>query len=215
MRTFFLGVVMAAFCASSAAHAMQFPKPVKPGEEPWRKPFKAALEKKVTGDAKKPLAEMIDWFREQAGVTFVVDQAVKDAPALTLAAKDIPLGQALKTTLAGAKLDYEVRDMAIFVFDPAKLDKDMLRPEELPVARLLDNRAEVLNFEPENVPAGEALKELTEKPGIALRVDDAVKDAKITLKLKAIGLGYAIRWAVRFAGGKIVVDRDGMKVVKR
>jgi hypothetical protein len=37
----------------------------------------------------------------------------------------------------------------------------------------------------------------------------------VTLKLKAIRLGYAIRWVVRLAGGKIIVDRDGMKVVKR
>jgi hypothetical protein len=217
MRTPLSTTIIVACFVSFSAQAMQFPKPVKPGEEPWRKPFKAALEKKVTGELKKPLEEVVEWFREQAGVTFVVDPVVqKDAPTLTVAAKDVPLSQALQTALAAAKLDYEVRDMAIFIFNPAKLNKDMLLPEELPVSRLLDNREEVLNFEPKDMAAGDAIKQLTEQPGIALKVaDDAVGKAPITLKLKDIGLGYAIRWVVRFAGGKIAVDRDGMKVVKR
>jgi len=215
-RVFSTLVVSCLALLCMAAHAMQFPRPVRPGEEPWRKPFNAALEKKVSGDVKKPFAEVIDWFREQAGVSFVVDpKAAEGAPAAAVAAKDTPLGQALKQTLAPLGLEYEVRDMAIFVFNPKTLDKAMLLPEDLPVARLLDNREEVLNFEPQGMAAGEALKELTEQPGIKLAVDEAIKKTPITLKLKEVRLGYAIRWAVRFAGGKIIVDREGMKVVKR
>jgi len=214
MRIFSAAALTLAVCFS--AHAMQFPRPIRPGEEPWRKPFNAALEKKISGDAKKPLPELIDWFREQSGVTFVVDPAaVAGAPAATLAAKDITLGQALKQALTPLGLDYQVRDMAIFVYDPKKLDKAMLLPEDLPIARLLDNREEELNFEPDKMPAGEALKQLTEQPGIKLAVDEAIKKTPVTLKLKGIRLGYAIRWVVRFAGGKIIADRDGMKVVKR
>jgi hypothetical protein len=208
-------VPCAIFCAS--AHALTFPRPVRPGEEPWRAPFKAALEKRVSAEIKKPWDEIIDWFRDQAGVSIVVDPAgvPNPKPNVTLNAKDMPLGQALKQVLAGLKMDYEVRDMAVFIFNPAKLDKAMLLPEDLPIARMLDNREEELNFEPQEQPAGEALKQLTEQPGIKLAVDPAVQKNPVTLKLKAIRLGYAIRWVVRLAGGKIIVDRDGMKVVKR
>ncbi|MCY3019470.1 MAG: STN domain-containing protein [Planctomycetota bacterium] len=214
MRLLSAAAVSLAVCVS--AQAMQFPKPVRPGEEPWRKPFNAALEKKISGDAKKPLAEMLDWFCEQAGVTFVVDpSALERAPTVTLTAKAIAVGPALKQLLTPLGLEYQVRDMAVFIFDPKKLDKTMLTPEDLPIARLLDNREEVLNFEPDKMPAGDAIKQLTEQPGIKLAVDEALKKTPVTLKLKDIRLGYAIRWVVRYAGGKIIVDRDGMKVVKR
>jgi hypothetical protein len=105
--------------------------------------------------------------------------------------------------------------MAVFVFNTQKLDKAMLLPEDLPIARMLDNREEVLNFEPDKMLAGEALKQLTEQPGIKLAVDAAIAKEPVTLKLKEIRLGYAIRWVVRYAGGKIIVDREGMKAVKR
>ncbi|HYG77244.1 MAG TPA: STN domain-containing protein [Planctomycetota bacterium] len=208
--------LFAALLVCSSAHALQFPQPVRPGQEPWRKPFNAALEKKVSGDVKKPFDELIDWFREQAGVTFVVDPAaLASKPVVTLNAKDIALGSALKQVLTPLKLEYEVRDMAIFIYNPAKLDKNMLLPEDLPIAKMLDNRAEMLNFEPEAMPAGEAIKQLTETPGIKMGMDESLKKNPVTLKLKEIGLGYAIRWTVRMAGGKIIVGRDGMQVVKR
>jgi len=208
--------LFAALLVCSSAHALQFPQPVRPGQEPWRKPFNAALEKKVSGDVKKPFDELIDWFREQAGVTFVVDPAaLASKPVVTLNAKDIALGSALKQVLTPLKLEYEVRDMAIFIYNPAKLDKSMLLMEDLPIAKMLDNRAEMLNFEPEAMPAGEAIKQLTETPGIKMGMDESLKKNPVTLKLKEIGLGYAIRWTVRMAGGKIIVGRDGMQVVKR
>jgi|GEM_PF-6760852 len=211
LHTFLFSLLF--LCAS--AQALDFPRPVKPGEEAWRKPFKAALEKKISGDAKKSFAEIMDWFREQGGVTIVVDPAIKDAPVVTLSAKDLAMGQVLKQVLTPMGLQYEVRDMAIFIFNPAKLDKTMLTPDDMHVGRMLEGRAEVLSFEPANMPAGEALKELTETPGIKLAVDESLKKVPVTFRLKEIGLGYAIRWTVRFAGGKIIVDRDGMKVVKR
>jgi hypothetical protein len=211
------GAIVAGFLVCFSAHALQFPQPVRPGQEPWRKPFNAALEKKISGDVKKPLNEIFDWFREQAGVTIVVDPAGMPAtmPIMTVNAKTLALGQVLKQLLTPLKMEYEVRDMAIFIYNPAKLDKSMLLMEDLPIARMFDNRQEVLNFEPEAMPAGEAIKQLTETPGIKMSMDEGLKKNPVTLKLKEIGLGYAIRWTVRMAGGKVIVGRDGMQVVKR
>jgi large subunit ribosomal protein L6 len=97
----------------------------------------------------------------------------------------------------------------------AKVDKNMLLPEDLPIARMLDGRAEHLALGPENMPAGDLLKELTEGPGIKMAIDPAIAKTPITLKFNDVHVGFAIRWVVRFAGGKIIVDRDGMKATKR
>jgi len=212
-----LQAVLVGFILSFSAEAGQFPMPVRPGQELWRKPFNAALEKKVSGDVKKPYDEIIEWFRTQSGVTIVVDPAGEPPtkPLITLNAKDIALGQALKQVLAPLNMEYEVRDMAIFIYNPKKLDKNMLLMEDLPIAKMLDHRAEVLTFEPEAMPTGDAIKQLTETPGIKLTVEEGLKKVPITLKLKEIGLGYALRWTVRFAGGKLIVGRDGLQVVKR
>jgi len=200
-----------------AANAVDIPRPVIPGQEPWRKPFNAALEKKITADFKhKPFDEVLDYFREQTKCNFVVDPAALDSkPLVNLNAQNIAFGQLLKQALQPLNMEYEIRDQAFFLYNPKKLDKTMLLPGDLHVERMLDNRAERLNFEPENMPAGEALKQLTEQPGIKLAIDPSIAKNPVTMKLSEVNLGYAIRWVIRFAGAKIVVDRDGMKATKR
>jgi hypothetical protein len=219
MRTlrFLILILQFSMLFAFAAHALDIPKPVIPGQEPWRKPFNAALEKKITADfKKKPFDEVIDYFREQTKCTFVIDPAALDSkPNVNLNAQNIAFGQLLKQALQPLNMEYEIRDQAFFLYNPKKLDKNMLLPGDLHVERMLDNRQERLTFEPEAMPAGEALKQLTEQPGIKLTVDAAIAKNPVTLKLGEINLGYAIRWVIRFAGAKIIVDRDGMKAVKR
>jgi hypothetical protein len=202
-------------CAT--ASALDIPKPVPPGQEPWRKPFNAALEKKITADfKKKPFDEMIEFFREQTKVTIVVDPAaLTEKPIVNFNAQNIAFGQLLKQALQPLGMEYEVRDQAIFLFHPKKVDKSMLVPEDFLIQRMLNNRAEQLNFDPDAMPAGDALKQLTEPAGIKLAVDPAIAKNPVTLKLSEINLGFAIRWVVRFAGGKIIVDKDGLRAVKR
>jgi hypothetical protein len=200
------------------AHAA-FPKPIKPGEEEWRKPLVAALDQVLTFEFKDmKVTSTIEFFASHTNVSFVIDPAAfpKDTPpTVSLALKDAKIKDSLSQTLAKASLTYEQRDGAIFIFNKATLQKDMLRPEELAVARLMDGREEVISIDWLDHPAGAALKELTEGPGITLAIDEAIKKVLVTVKFQNIGLGNAIRWVYRFAGGKIAVDTNGMKVVKR
>ena len=80
---------------------------------------------------------------------------------------------------------------------------------------MLEGRPERLNFQPKGDPAGELLKQLTEPANIKMGMDASLQKVPVTLDLEDIGLGYAIRWLVRFSGGKLEVTRDGMNVVKR
>jgi hypothetical protein len=204
--------------AASAAQALDFPKPVRPGQEEWRKPYIAALEKKITADfKKKPFDEVIDFIRQESKVNVVVDPAAvpNPKPTVNFTAQNQTLAQTLKQMLQPIEMEFEVRDEAIFIYNPKKVDKNMLLPEDLPIARMLDGRAEHLALGPENMPAGDLLKELTEGPGIKMAIDPAIAKTPITLRFADVHVGFAIRWVVRFAGGKIIVDRDGMKAAKR
>lgn len=202
----------------SSAHAL-FPPSVKRAEETWRKDLTAAMEaKKISADfAAAPVSDAVSMLATLAGVNTVIDPASLDKKAtVTAKLKDATLGAAFKQVLTPAAMEYELRDGVIFIFNKTKLNRDMLMPEDLPIARMLDNRQERLSYEMVDTPAGAALKQLTEGPGIALvSIDEGVKKTPVTMKFTDIGLGHAIRWVVRLGGGKLIVDRDGMKVVKR
>jgi hypothetical protein len=194
---------------------MPFPKRAK---EEWREAINAALAKKADINFdKKPLADCITAIKKLSGVNFVVDPAIapKPGPEVTLKQKDMLVSEALKQVLAKDGLESRVTDGVIFVYHPKKTDMEMLRPEELPVARMLDGRQEQLDFQPTKEAAGDLLKQLTEPAGITMKMAEELKKVPITLELKNIHLGHALRWLYRFAGGKIEVKTDGMTVVKR
>ncbi|HYF50362.1 MAG TPA: hypothetical protein VEJ63_13210 [Planctomycetota bacterium] len=210
--------LLSVFAASSLfAEGMPFPAPKRAKEE-WRENINTALAKKGNVDFdKKPLPDAIKALKELLGVNFVIDpaNAPKAETLVTLKQKDIVLSEALKQTLAKGEMAYQVQDGAIFIYHTKKTDMEMLRPEELPVARIMDGREEQLDFQPTNEEAGELLKQLTEPAGMKLAMVDELKKKPITLELKNVRLGHAIRWLYRFAGGKIEVKTDGMTIVKR
>ncbi len=200
---------------SSQAFDMPVPKRAK---EEWREAITAALAKKANIDFdKKPLADCITAIKELSGVNFVIDPTIapKPGPEVTLKQKDMLVSEALKQVLAKDALESQVKDGVIFVYHPKKTDMEMLRPEDLHVARMLDGRQERLDFQPSKEAAGELLKQLTEPSGITMKMADELKKVPITLDLKNIHLGHALRWLYRFAGGMIDVKTDGMTVVKR
>jgi len=206
-----------ALFAAQSSFAMNFPAPKRAKEE-WRDNINAALAKKGSVDFdKKPLPEAIKALKDTLGVNVVTDPAnePKATTLVTLKGKEMLYSDALKQTLAKGELDYQIRDGVIFIFHPKKTEMEMLRPEELPVARMLDGREERLDFQPAKEPAGDLLKQLTEPTGIQMKMADELKKVPITLDLKNVGLGHAIRWLYRFAGGKIEVKTDGMTIVKR
>jgi hypothetical protein len=218
MRTFHLAALVIGCAIVSSAQAM-LPKPVKPGEEEWRKPIVAALDQVINLDFNNmKVTEAIDFFATNAKKTFITDLKAfpKDKPpTVTLKLNNVKMKDALQQTMAKAGLEHELRDGAVFIFNKATLDKEMLRPDDMHAGRLLDGRAEMLSVDFIDTPAGSALEQLTKEPGITLAVEDAIKKVPVSLKLKEIGLGNAIRWVVRFAGAKIVVDVNGMRVTKR
>ena len=192
---------------------------VPPWEREWRKQLTDALAKKVKADIdKKPLSEAVDALRGQAGVTIIIDPAtqVADKPVLvSLKANDMLLSEALKQLTQQAGLDFDQVFGVILIYNRTKIDKELLRPDDFLIGKMLDGREERLNYELTDSPAGDALKELTEKPNIAMGMEEGLKQKKITIKFADIGLGNAIRWVVRLSGGRIMVDKDSMRVVKR
>lgn len=217
MLCLFLFTAAAAF-AGENPFPPGFPKRAK---EEWREEINAALAKKANFDFdKKPLADVIAAFKAQTKVNFVVDPAAAPkpgaaGPAVTLKLKDSLVSEALKQALKTGELDYVVRDGAVFVHNPKKVDQEMMKSEELTISRMLEGRAERLDFQPTNEPAGELLKQLTEPAEIKMAMEPALQKNPITLDLKNVGLGHAIRWVVRFSGGTIKATTDGMKVIKR
>ena len=201
--------------AASAANPLGVP----PWEKEWRKQIADALAKKVTADVdKKPLDEALGALRDQAGVTIIVDPAAIPAgkPLLiSIKAANKPLADVLKLVMQQAVLEYGQYYGAIFIYSRAKLETDYLKPEDFLISKMLDGRVERLNYEMKDSPAGDAIKELTETPNITLPMDEKLKQNKVTVKFTDIGLGNALRWVVRLSGGKIVVDKENMRIVKR
>jgi hypothetical protein len=215
-----LPLILAITFICGSAHALFPPGGLKRAEETWRKDLMLALEtKKVSSDfANTSVIEAVTVLGTLGGVNTVIDPAALPDKKIAVAnpkMKDVLLGAAFKQVLSPAGLEYEVRDGVVFIFNKAKLNRDMLLPEDLPIAKMLDNRQERLSYEMVDTPAGDALKQLTEGPGISMAMDESLKKKPVTMKFTDIGLGHAIRWVVRMSGGKVIVDRDGMKVVKR
>jgi hypothetical protein len=204
--------------AVSAGEGFPFGGPPKRAREEWREKINAALTKPISTDFKAmPANDAIAFFKEKTAVNFVIDPKSTPAkwPAITVKQNNVPAGDAMKAALKTVAMDFSVRDGVVFVFDPKKVDMDMLKSEDMLVAKMLEGRPEMLDFQPQNAPAGEMLKALTEPANIKMSMDAALQKNPITLDLKEVKLGHAIRWLVRLAGGEIVVTRDGMNVVKR
>ncbi len=192
---------------------------IPPWEREWRKQISDALAKKVTTDVdKKPLSEAVESIREQAGVTIIIDPATEggDKPKLiSVKVKDTPLADVLKQMTTQAGLDFDPVFGVIFIYNHTKVDKELFRPDDFLIGKMLDGREERLNYEMKDSLAGDAMKELTETPNIALPMDEQLKQKKLTMKLTGIGLGNAIRWVVRLSGGRIMVDKENMRIIKR
>lgn len=212
--------VLSLWTLSSFAGEGGFPfgMPPKRAKEDWREKINAALAAKATVDFKAaPLHDVIGVFKQKSAANFILDPkgVPAEGPNITLK-QDAPLGDIMKAALKLAGLDFSVRDGVIFVFDPKKIDMEMLKSEDMLVARMLEGRPERLDFQPKNEPAGELLKQLTEPANIKLGMVPELQKVPITLDLKDVSLGHALRWLVRLSGGKFeVTAREGNMVIKR
>lgn len=218
MRHVVLAVLCAVSVSSFAGEPFPFGAPPKRASEPWREKINAGLAAKVDVDFKaKPASEAIQFLKEKSGGSVVVDPKVDPAklPAITHKQAGAALGDAMKAAFKTVSLDFSVRDGVIFVFDPKKVDMDFLKPEDMHIARMFEGRPERLDFQPKGEPAGDLLKQLTEPAGIKMTMDAQFQKVPITLDMKDVSLGHALRWLIRFSGGRVEVGRDGMNVGKR
>jgi len=217
MRHVVLTVLCGFALSSFAGEPFPFGAPPKRASEPWRDKINAALLTKADIDFKaKPVDEAIQFLKEKSGANIVVDPALVPAklPAITHKVSG-PLGDGMKAALKTVSLDFSVRDGVIFVFDPKKVDMEFLKPEDMHIARMFEGRQERLDFQPKGEPAGELLKQLTEPAAIKMTMDAQFQKVPITLDMKDVSLGYALRWLIRFSGGRVEVGREGMNVGKR
>lgn len=212
--------ILCGFAISSFAGEGPFPfgVPPKRASEPWREKINTALAAKVDVDFKaKPADEAIQFLKEKSGASIVIDPKTVPAkwPTITHKQAGAPLGDAMKAAFKTVSLDFSVRDGVIFVFDPKKVDMDFLKPEDMHIARMFEGRPERLDFQPKGEPAGDLMKQLTEPAGIKMTMDPQFQKVPITLDMKDVSLGHALRWLIRFSGGRVEVTRDGMNVGKR
>jgi hypothetical protein len=195
-----------------------FGMPPKQAKQEWREKINAALSAKASVDFKAtPLHDVIATFKQKSAANFILDPKSTPAESTKVTHKqDGILGDVMKATLKTVGLDFSVRDGVVFVFDPKKVDMEMVKSEDMLVARMLEGRPERLDFQPKGEPAGELLKQLTEPANIKLGMVPELQKVPITLDLKDVSLGHALRWLVRLSGGKFeVTAREGNMVVKR
>lgn len=211
---------LSCFALSGLAGEAPFPlgAPPKRASEPWRDKINAALLAKVDVDFKaKPADEAIQFLKEKSASNLIIDPKSIPAkwPAITHKQAGAALGDAMKAAFKTVNLDFSVRDGVIFVFDPKKVDMEFLKPEDMHIARMFEGRPERLDFQPKGDLAGDLLKQLTEPAAIKMTMDPQFQKVPITLDLKDVSLGHALRWLIRFSGGRVEVTRDGMNVGKR
>ncbi len=117
-------------------------RPLAPAEA-WENRIRDALERRIDIQFDgQPLSEVVAYFRELTGGSFVLDQAVGGGQQVELQVRDMKAAQALRWILSLQGLGYTIRDQAVYIGQPQQLQGEIT----LKMYDIRDLITEVTNF---------------------------------------------------------------------
>jgi hypothetical protein len=211
-RAVLSAVVIALALLSIGAVAGQAPPAPRPDPrtELWRRRTNEALRKKVTFDfVETPFQDVATFLSSLVDVTIVLDpKGVRNDTSITLRVSEMPLQDAWTQACKLAGVVHTVMDEALFVTTAARMKEvarldEALRPLQQPPTRELGEKAVTkVTFDLVEKSCKDVaifLAELTQLP-VAFDAE-AVKDPPtVTLRVKEMQVGAAIRWCCRLTG---------------
>lgn len=185
------------------------------------------LSRKITFEFKDtPLDEALSFIRSLTKITIILDPKFHQAglPEISLAVKDLPVGEAIEQILAKANAKSSWVDDTLYVtgtqvqpVETPKLDTNSIHfyaapqwPEKSKIA--LERK---VTFEFLDTSVDEAVAFISSQTGIKFAVDPAISDKnrpKISLRVTDMQAGLALEWILKL-GGAHAYAKDGLIVV--
>ncbi|MBI3828907.1 MAG: hypothetical protein HY291_05290 [Planctomycetes bacterium] len=189
--------------------------------------IQAKMSRKITLDFKDtPLDEAISFLRSLTNITIILDPKLQQAgtTGISLAVKDLPIGEVLKKILEKANAKSVWLDNALYItgteIQPGEVPKQNLGSIHLYAAPQWPEKIKTVfdrkvTFEFVDSPLDETLKFISSLTGVSIEEDPVVSkngQPRINLRVTNMSAGLALEWIMKLADARSYV-KDGKIVV--